>query len=63
MTLAIGTRLGPNEVQASIGAGGMGEVYRAVDINLGREAGNFVRTEANATTDDTRYLVADVSSM
>jgi serine/threonine protein kinase len=34
--LPAGTRLGPYEVQALIGAGGMGEVYRARDIRLNR---------------------------
>jgi len=37
MTIAAGTRLGTYEVVAQIGAGGMGEVYRAHDTKLGRE--------------------------
>ena len=36
MTLAAGSRLGPYEVLAQIGAGGMGEVYRARDTRLDR---------------------------
>src|SRR5256885_16127666 len=36
MSLAIGTRLGPYEILASIGAGGMGEVYKARDTRLDR---------------------------
>src|SRR2546421_247175 len=37
MALAPGTALGPYEIAALIGRGGMGEVYRAVDTRLGRE--------------------------
>ena len=37
MTLAAGTRLGPYEIVAPLGAGGMGEVYRARDAKLDRD--------------------------
>jgi eukaryotic-like serine/threonine-protein kinase len=37
MPLAAGTRLGPYEIVAAIGAGGMGEVYRARDTRLDRD--------------------------
>src|SRR5512141_222535 len=37
MTITPGTRLGPYKVTARIGAGGMGEVFRAHDERIGRE--------------------------
>ena len=36
MQLSVGTRLGPYEVVSALGAGGMGEVYRARDTQLNR---------------------------
>jgi eukaryotic-like serine/threonine-protein kinase len=44
MPLTVGTRLGPYEVQAAIGAGGMGEVYRARDTRLDRTVAIKIRS-------------------
>ena len=46
MTLSAGTKLGQYEVVEAIGAGGMGEVYRARDTKLGREVAIKVLPEA-----------------
>ena len=48
MTLAGGTRLGPYEVVSLLGAGGMGEVYRARDTRLDRSVAIKVLSPALA---------------
>src|ERR1700686_4265211 len=48
MSLSAGTRLGPYEIVAHIGAGGMGEVYSAHDIKLGRDVAIKVLPESFA---------------
>ena len=46
MPIAPGERLGPYEIVAPLGAGGMGEVYRARDDRLGRDVAIKVSKES-----------------
>jgi eukaryotic-like serine/threonine-protein kinase len=52
MPLTPGSRLGPYEIVAPIGAGGMGEVYRARDPRLGRDVAIKVVSEAASADED-----------
>jgi eukaryotic-like serine/threonine-protein kinase len=52
MTLTAGTKLGPFEILGQLGAGGMGEVYRARDTRLGRDVAIKVLPESFAADPD-----------
>jgi eukaryotic-like serine/threonine-protein kinase len=54
MALALGHRLGPYEVTGQIGVGGMGEVYRATDMNLKRAVA--IKVLPSSASDDGERL-------
>jgi eukaryotic-like serine/threonine-protein kinase len=58
-----GTRLGPYEVEAPLGAGGMGEVYRAKDSRLGREVAiKVLPVEVSADADRVKRFEKEARS-
>ena len=63
MSLAAGTRLGPYEILSPLGAGGMGEVYRARDTRLGREvAVKILPASVSADAERLRRFELEASS-
>src|SRR5688500_8806456 len=54
MTLPLDTKLGPYEIVAPLGAGGMGEVYRSRDSRLGREVAVKVLPPSARNDDEAR---------
>jgi serine/threonine protein kinase len=54
MALASGARLGPYEILSALGAGGMGEVYRARDTKLNRDVALKILPTAFALDPDLR---------
>src|ERR1039457_4240580 len=52
MALTSGSKLGPYEIQSPLGAGGMGEVYRAQDTRLGRDVALKILPESFARETD-----------
>ena len=54
MPLSVGDKLGPYEILAAIGAGGMGEVYRARDSKLNRDVA--IKVLPAALAGDAQYM-------
>jgi hypothetical protein len=59
--LTPGAQLGPYQIEAPIGAGGMGSVYRAIDTRLGRKVELGLRVTL-VTADGKRFLLDTVGS-
>ncbi|MBZ5575112.1 MAG: protein kinase [Acidobacteriia bacterium] len=61
MPLSAGTRLGPYEIVAPIGAGGMGEVYRARDSRLAGEVAIKVSAERFSERFEKAHAIASLN--
>lgn len=63
MALTSGTKLGPYEIQAALGSGGMGEVYRAIQSSLGRQVAiKVLPAEKVADTERKQRFVQEAKS-
>jgi eukaryotic-like serine/threonine-protein kinase len=60
MTLAAGSKLGPYEIGAPLGAGGMGEVYRARDTRLGRDVAIKILPQKFSPTGNSSHCVTSI---
>ncbi|HVT05012.1 MAG TPA: protein kinase, partial [Thermoanaerobaculia bacterium] len=52
MNISLGSRLGPYEIVSLLGAGGMGEVYRARDPRIGRDVAIKILPASFATSEE-----------
>ena len=63
VSLTSGTRLGPYEILSALGAGGMGEVYRATDTTLGRQVAIKIPPDAMESCATAHYWGGQVQAV
>src|SRR2546426_497470 len=64
MPVTVGTKLGPYRILGPLGAGGMGEVYRALDTRLGRDVAiKILPQNATATSEERARLKREAKAI